>query len=464
MKHNDFVVLGDVSMRHALSLIESNQHGFILTMDKEGSISGLATDGDIRRYLLKGGTLTDPIEACVNRDFFWDTPQASRESLIKKLDNRIRCIPILDHNRRLVNLITRNHLPVPAENSVYARASAPVRMSFGGGGSDLTHYFSEINGAVISTAISLYSHSLLKIREDSKISVTSRDLRKTYSADSLSVALNNEENFGLILAVLKVINPEFGFDLFLNSDFKIKSGLGGSAAVAVSIIGCFNQFRQDQWDQYEMAELAYQAERLYLGVAGGWQDQYASVFGGFNFIEFRMDQNIVHPLRIHADTLLELEESLVLCDTNTSHDSGEIHQDQYYEYSRDEVRNYVRANVEISYKIRNALLRGRLIEFGQSLNDAWNCKREFSRKISNAYLDTIYETARLNGALGGKLLGAGGGGFFIFYVSPLQKYKLMTCLESLGLRLQTFRFEREGIRMWTVRACPTDDYSDCRVQ
>src|SRR3546814_11407230 len=101
------------------------------------------------------------------------------------------------------------------------------------------------------------------------------------------------------------------------------SGVGGSAGLSAAVLGCFNQFRRDQLDLHGLAELAYQAERLYLGVAGGWQDQYASVFGGFNFMEFRMDQNIVHPLRIHPDILLELEESLILCDTGISHNRSE---------------------------------------------------------------------------------------------------------------------------------------------
>ena len=231
----------------------------------------------------------------------------------------------------------------------------------------------------------------------------------------------------------------------------MKSGLGGSAAVSATVLGCFNQFRRDKWDPYELAELAYQAERIHLGVAGGWQDQYATVFGGFNFIEFKIDQNIVHPLRIHPDTLLELEESLLLCDTGISHDSGEIHEDQRCKLQQDEVRQLMESNVELSYRMRNLLLRGRLLKFGESLDAAWNSKRGLSRKISNSYLDKIYDSAMQNGAVGGKLLGAGGGGFYLFYVPPSHKHCLMKHLEACGLRIQPFRFDQDGLRAWTVR-------------
>ena len=168
-------------------------------------------------------------------------------------------------------------------------------------------------------------------------------------------------------------------------------------------------------------------------------------------MEFRMDQNIVHPLRIHPDTLLELEESLILCDTGTSHDSGNIHDDQRTHMQKQDVKQVVQTNVELTYRIRNHLLRGRLLEFGQALDQAWQHKRQFSTKISNSRLDGIYQRALSLGAIGGKLLGAGGGGFFIFYVPPFRKFDVIAGLEEAGLKIRPFRFEQEGLRAWSVR-------------
>ena len=452
MNLDKLTIQSDATLRDALQRIEENHQGLILVTDPNGSVSGLVTDGDIRRSLLGNRTLDDPIEKCANRDFFWESPSTPREVLLKRIDHRIRVVPLLDEAKRLVGIVSRDHLPIEAEGAVYARARSPVRISFGGGGSDLTHYFSNNEGgAVINTTISLFCHATLRKRNDEQVIIKSLDLNETLHASDLSSAISSSGRFGLIQAVLKTINPDFGFELFLHSDFPMSSGLGGSAVVSASILGCFNQFRQDQWDLHELAEIAYQAERCYLGVAGGWQDQYATVFGGFNFMEFRMDQNIVHPLRIHPDTLLELEECLVLCDTGSKHDSGNIHEDQRKQMAAANVQEMVKTNVQLSYALRNHLLRGRLLEFGQTLDKAWQFKRQFSSKISSSHLDQIYSNAKSNGAIGGKLLGAGGGGFFLFYAPPYRKLELITHLEASGLRFHPVRFELQGLQAWTVR-------------
>ena len=461
MQLDIFLIAASASLREALQRIESNHHGMIFITDANGAVCGVATDGDIRRRLLNGGSLDDAITQCANPDFVWENPATPRELLLKRLDHRIRVIPLLDAGRRLVGLVSRNHLPIQAEGAVYARARAPVRISFGGGGSDLTHYFSSNeSGAVINTTISLYSHATLRIRADEKVIVRSLDLGETLQADDLPAALAVKSRFGLIQALLRAVRPEFGFELFLHSDFPMNSGLGGSAVVSAAVLGCFNQFRRDQWDPHELAEIAYQAERHYLGVAGGWQDQYATVFGGFNFMEFRMDQNIVHPLRIHPDTLLELEECLILCDSGMTHDSGDIHQDQRQQMAAAHVRDLVETNVRLSYEMRNDLLRGRLRQFGQSLDKAWQFKRQFSKKISSSRLDHIYAGAKSNGAIGGKLLGAGGGGFFLFYAPPYRKHQLIEHLEASGIQIRPFRFEPQGLQAWTVRECRNHNESE----
>jgi D-glycero-alpha-D-manno-heptose-7-phosphate kinase len=447
----DFQILENAPLKEALSQISKNQHGMVLTIDNSGVVTGLATDGDIRERLIQDVSIEDSVGLCVNREFIWADEDTPREMLLKQLDSSIRVIPILDQDRRLVSIVSREHMPIQVQEKTYVRARAPVRISFGGGGSDLTHYFEGEDGAVINTTISLYSHATLRLRDDAGIFIHSRDLDESLEAEDLKAALIQPGNFGLIQALLKVVHPEFGLELYLHSDFPINSGLGGSAAVSAAILGCFNELRQDRWDSHELAELAFQAERLYLGIAGGWQDQYASVFGGFNFMEFRMDQNIVHPLRISPDILRELEESLILCDTGISHNSGEIHQDQRIHMQKAIVKKQVKTNVDLTYKIRNHLLRGQLLQFGEALHEAWLSKQQFSSKISNAELNLIYEEALKHGAVGGKLLGAGGGGFFLFYVSPFLKYELISHLQEKGLTISPFRFELEGLNTWSVR-------------
>ena len=445
------VVDENMSIRDALKKIDENHYGFIFSCDASGQVSGLATDGDIRRGFISGITIEEPILKCVNTKFLWASIDTPREQLIKKLDSQIQFIPLLDESRKLRYVISNTFVPLTDEQSIYIRSRAPVRMSFGGGGSDLTHYFSTSSGAVINTAISIYSHAAMKVGPDSKIIIKSLDLKATLTAENLEDALSQKGNFGLIQSLLHVVEPEFGFELYLNSDFPIGSGLGGSATLSAAVLGCFNKLRRDQWNQHELAEIAFQAERLHLGVAGGWQDQYAAVFGGFNFIEFHSHENVVSPIRVHPDVVLELEESLILCNTGIEHHSGNIHENQRETMNSEAIQAMVQENVKLTYTIRNHLLRGNLNKFGKALNATWELKRNFSSMISNDYIDSIYKGALKNGALGGKLLGAGGGGFFIFYVPPFEKHKLLRYLKTKELSVQPFRFEPEGLRTWTAR-------------
>ena len=451
MDFSDFTIPANATLRQAMHQIELNKNGIVFILDQFGSVAGLATDGDIRRKLLNGFTLDDSIASCCNVNYIFGSPLDSRESLLKKLDRQIRTIPLLNKSKKLVGVISRDSFPIKGENKIYARSRAPVRVSFGGGGSDLTNYFSLKAGAVLSTTINLYSHAILRKNQDSRISIQSRDLNVTIEAENLRDLLSQNNDLGLILSLIKVINPEFGFELHLYSDFPTSSGLGGSAAISAAVLGVFNELRHDRWTLYELVEIAYQAERLYLNLVGGWQDQYATVFGGFNFMEFTSTENVVHPLRISEEVMLELEESLVLCDTGLKHDSSDIHKKQISAGRDLALHNLIQGGVDLSYKMRNELLRGRLHQFGKLLDEAWALKRQLGSGVTNASLDLIYQNACKNGAIGGKLLGAGGGGFLLFYCPPFARSRLVPFLEGVGLRIQPFRFERSGMSSWTFR-------------
>jgi D-glycero-alpha-D-manno-heptose-7-phosphate kinase len=451
MNLDSFIILENKSIFETLKQIELNHKGFVLIENSENIIIGIVTDGDIRRKLVEDVKLEDSILKCANRDFVKASLDTPRELILKQLDHKIRVIPVLDNVGRLVSIITKDHIPERAEQKVFARSKSPVRISFGGGGSDVSSYFSENKAAVINATISLYSHSTLKIRNDEKIIICSLDLNDKIEFDNLELLLNYNGKFSLIQSVIKAIKPTFGFELFIHSDFPMSSGLGGSAVVTASILGCFNQFRFDKWDKHDISEIAFQSERLHLGVAGGWQDQYATVFGGLNFMEFNKDQNIINPIRLNSETILELEESLVLCYTGTAHDSGNIHNDQKEQTKNKNIKNRIQSNVDLTYEMKNHLLRGRLLEFGNCLHKAWDLKRSFSSKISNPWLDKIYNGAIENGAIGGKLLGAGGGGYFLFFVPSFDRHMLMNWINSQGLIATPFIFENKGLQSWTVR-------------
>ena len=435
-----------------MSKIDLNGIGMVFIVDSETRVIGVASDGDIRSAMLDGSELCDSIQGVFNSNFKWSLESESREVVLKSLDSEIKAIPLLDEDMRLVDVATANSFSLYLEKNTFARAKAPVRVSFSGGGSDLTHYFmGSDSGAVINATISLYCHATLRPRKDEKIIIDSFDLNETIEYKNLDNMLSEDDSFGLFRSLIKLIKPEYGFDLTVKSDFPPGSGLGGSSSVMVAVLGCFNEFRRDKWSDYELSEIAFQAERFDMGISGGWQDQYATVFGGFNFIEFKKDNNLIHPLRLPDKTILELEESLVLFEISSGRDSGSIHDSQKISMQNSKIQDLVRQNVDHSYDMKEKILKGKLRDFGLGLDVAWNLKRQFSNKISNDKLNELYSYAIDNGALGGKLLGAGGGGFFMFFVENFSKNAFLRSMKQLGFTETRFQFDDKGVQSWTMR-------------
>jgi D-glycero-alpha-D-manno-heptose-7-phosphate kinase len=424
--------------------------GILFAQDAEGRIVGAVTDGDIRRRLLTGMSVSGQVATCINREFVWASAGAPREQILKLLDQRVHVVPILDADKRLVDVFSRDLFNLSDESEVFARARSPVRISFSGGGTDLTHYFVDNGGAVINATVAMYAHATLRRRSDGRIRIYSHDFRCSVEADNLA-DLGSDGELALIKSVIRLIKPAYGFDLDVSADFPVGSGLGGSAVVSSAIIGCFNEFRSDQWDRHEIAEMAFQAERLMLNIPGGWQDQYATVFGGFNHMEFSSEQNTIVPLRLDSSIIAELEESLVLCYTGFNHESGAVHRDQKAQHQTSDAVAAAAKQKEVTREIRHHLLRGQLLECGRLIDEAWHSKRRLSSKISSTELDAIYDHAKANGAVGGKLLGAGGGGYFMFFVRPFERYPLITALEDKGLRCSRIAFEEHGLRTWKSR-------------
>ncbi len=434
----------------AIEKMEASRFQIAFVVDGRRHLEGLITNGDLRRHLLAGGEPSDLVVDCMNRNYRSVGSDASREEILKLFDLGFHVIPRLNSDGKLVDLLTPDIDLATPEAPVLTRARAPVRISFAGGGSDLTYFFVDSPGAVLSTTLALYSHVTLMPRGDKKIRIHSEDLGTDEEYESLH-ELQQASDKGLLSSVVSVVKPSFGLDLYVRSDFPVGSGLGGSSAVATAIVAAFNEMRLDRWSNYDIAELAFQAERVCFGIAGGWQDQYASVFGGFNFIELGNGKNFVHALRLEEVTLNELEESLILCDSRIQHNSGSLHQKQREIFSQEEKSRSVEEMVHICRRMHKHLIRGELIEFGHTLGEAWQIKRNLSPLISTARLDAIYDAAIDAGALGGKLMGAGGGGFFMFFVQPQCRKQVAQKLRELDCRLSTFRFDTNGVTSWRTK-------------
>ncbi len=334
------------------------------------------------------------------------------------------------------------------------RSRAPLRISFAGGGTDVEPYLSEQGGVVLSTTINRYAYSSLRLRADRQITVTSLDY-DVVARFNLDEPLTYDGNLDLVKAVIRRLNSgndDQGLDFFLHTDAPPGSGLGSSSAVVVALIGLFRQWLHLPLTDYEIADLAYQIERQDLGIKGGKQDQYAATFGGFNFIEFYPDTTIVNPLRVPRDTINELHHNLLLCYTGKTRISARIIETQVERYVRrhEEVVRAMDELKRIAVEMKNALLQGRLNDFGALLHQAWTNKKKMADQISDPQIDELYETARRHGALGGKISGAGGGGFMFFYCPFDQKHLVAEQLERLGAEVVNFSFDLRGLQTWEV--------------
>jgi len=332
------------------------------------------------------------------------------------------------------------------------RAKAPLRVSFAGGGTDVAPFPATEGGCVLSATINRFAHGLLRPRTDRRIHVESLDLRTAigFSADEPT---QFDGQLDLVKAAIRRIaelDEARGFDVFLETAAPPGSGLGASSALIVALIGVLVDQHGLSLTSYEMAQLAYEIERVDLGLKGGLQDHYAATFGGFNFIEFYGDRVVVNPLRIPLATLNELESNLLLCFTGATRVSDHIIDDQTARFTRGDVDTLtgLRRQKELAIAMKEALVRGHLSSFGELMGEAWLEKKRLSPRISTPAIDEAYETACRAGALGGKVTGAGGGGFMLFYCRPGRRHVVSDALESLGLEPTGFSFESEGLRTW----------------
>lgn len=340
------------------------------------------------------------------------------------------------------------------------RSKAPLRIGLAGGGTDVSPYCDLYGGAILNATLSLYAHATIEPLEDSTIVLQGMD-RKEEQRFENGVSLGQlpvDGRLDLLKGVYNRICRDYGwkakgFRLSTFVDAPAGSGLGTSSTLVVAIIGAFAEFLRLPLGEYDISHLAYDIERRDLGMAGGRQDQYAATFGGVNFMEFYKDDKvIVNPLRVKQQYLFELENNLVLYYTATSRESARIIEMQ----SRNVVDKKA-ASIEAMHQLKHqaqlmkeALLMGRIHEIGEILDFGFRQKQRMAEGITNAYIDNIYEEARRAGATGGKISGAGGGGFMTFYCPGIAKYRVMEVLAGLGGRCQPYSFTGHGLTTWTV--------------
>jgi D-glycero-alpha-D-manno-heptose-7-phosphate kinase len=327
---------------------------------------------------------------------------------------------------------------------------SPVRISFGGGGTDLPSYYEQFGGAVLSVAINKYFYTVVGKRTDGRVQVISSDLRLFENWRDVTAMSSRGSDLEIPLAVLKDTDCDLSVDLFLASEIPPGTGLGSSASVCVNILQVLTTCLGRPLSKYDLAERAFSITRHNLGRHVGKQDEYAAAFGGLNYITFCPDGSTkVDTLNPDPDTLAELQANLMLFFTGSAHDSWEILASEEKSV-RARTGGAVEALHEIkesAAKMKDALMASDLKRFGGLLDEAWQAKKRTSPLVSNERIDALYALARRHGALGGKITGAGGGGFLLLYCEPEVQDIVRSALERAGIQEMNFAFDFQGAQI-----------------
>jgi D-glycero-alpha-D-manno-heptose-7-phosphate kinase len=327
---------------------------------------------------------------------------------------------------------------------------SPVRISFGGGGTDLPAYYQQYGGVVLSTAINKYFYTILGTRSDQCIQIISSDLRICEGwRDFAALAIQNS-GLEIPVAVLKDLGRELYVDLFLASEIPPGTGLGSSASVCVNVLKTLTSYLHQPLSKQALAERAFHVARNVLGRHVGKQDEYAAAFGGLNFFEFLPDgETRIQSISANHSIINELQNSLMLFFTGSAHHSWNIlaEQERSTERGTGKSLEALHEIKQLALRMRDALQSGDLAGFASMMNESWNAKKRVSSRISNSRIDFLYELAIRSGALGGKITGAGGGGFLLLFCEPPRQERVREALSAEGLKEMTFNFDFQGAQV-----------------
>ena len=338
------------------------------------------------------------------------------------------------------------------------KARAPLRLGLAGGGSDLSPYSDLYGGYVLNTTIDRYAYAMIKTHNEPIVRFTATD-QQIEKVLPIEIPLLLNGKLDLHTAVYKYITKNFNngksipLELSTYCDVPIGSGLGSSSTLVVAMIKAFVELLNLPLDIYDIARIAYQVERVDCGLQGGRQDQYSASFGGLNFMEFYAKERVViNPLGIKNWIICELEASLVLYFTGLSRESAHIITDQIegVKLGNLSVLEAMHTIKEEASTMKECLLRGDFLGLVNSMRFGWDNKKRSAKTVSNSHIDNIYDSAIQAGALAGKVSGAGGGGFMLFFVPTEKRMDVIRTLNSFGGQVSNCHFTKHGAQAWRI--------------
>ncbi len=329
-------------------------------------------------------------------------------------------------------------------------ARAPVRISFAGGGTDLPAYFTRYGGQVLSVTLNRYVYTILSPAPRAAHVISANySLFHQYAPDRDALW---DGNLSLPRAILEAFGSPGGIDVFIAAQVPPGTGLGSSGSMAVSMIAALAAWSGWSLSRAEIAELACQIEIERLGMPVGKQDQYAAAFGGLNRIRFETGRVTVERVPIAPEIRQALERRLRLFYTGQARPSSTILKTQRQATAEEDPQVLRRLHLlkAMAEEMEERLTMGDLDGFGRLLHEAWTLKRGLAASISNDFIDRCYAAAREAGALGGKITGAGGGGFLLLYCPEHAIEPVTKAMTDMGLKPMDVAFDEQGVQVFQV--------------
>jgi len=338
------------------------------------------------------------------------------------------------------------------------RSRAPLRLGLAGGGTDVSPYCDKYGGFVLNATIDKYAYTILESGNNGDVEFVAADLglsAKYKQQQHIEFDGTLDLHKAVYNRIIRQFNDNKSLSLKMTTfcEAPAGSGLGSSSTIVVSMIKAFVEYLNLPLGEYDIAHLAYEVERIDAALLGGKQDQYAAAFGGFNFIEFYdNDHVLVNPLRVKNWIVCELESSLVLFYTGQSRESANIIGEQSRNAQQNDAKpvGAMHHLKEAAIHMKESLLKADFSGLADSMNEAWVSKKATAKSITNYKIDEVYEVAMNNGALAGKVSGAGGGGFMMFFVDPVKRVQVVNALDELDGQVMTCHFVDQGAQAWIV--------------
>ena len=445
--NHKLTVLDTITIQDFLLKSERIKEHCFVVYNKVGRLVGTVSTGDVRRYLLSGGELDDAVTCALNKNCekLAQTDDFSRR--IYKFNASDGPLPIVNNDNSLVEVYD-GYTHISRINTIFEQATAvaPCRVTFAGGGTDISTWYSEFPGKTINCAIAKYARVTISPRSDRNIEIISNNSDERHIFDV------NELNYlsysNLITCALNRLGVNCPMTVHVYCDAPIGSGLGGSSALVVALIKVLERYLPTQLTSRDIIGLAYEIERMRFGILGGWQDFIPSVMGGINATSYLREDFHNQQMNINPHILSLLESELFLVKVGSSRKSSEIHSHISREAKKPSFEGSMQSIKELADEVEISLLSKNKLNIASILQRGWDLKRQASPLVSNKFVDELYDMILHFGATGGRLLGAGKSGYLMVCVPHQNQAKFITSCDRENIAYERLQFSLIGAQVY----------------